>query len=405
MEYIKKIVFLVGIIVVLGAAYLFFRKSMAAAPPQEQPAMPVQVAKPVIQDYVRFDEFTGRVESIESVEIRARVSGFLQKVAFKDGAFVKKGDLLFEIEPELYQADRDRAVADLKSAQADLKRAQQDYERVAEAVKSNAVSQQDVSKYQADRDMAESKVIGAKAALAQAELNLSYTKIYSPIDGKISRRYVDIGNLVGAGEMTLLARVVTLDPIYVYFNVSEGDLLGYYEATSGIASTEQNIVKFRVSLDGDAELPEEGQLDYMDNAVDAMTGTIQVRGILPNPGQKILPGMFARVKVPAGQQTDAVLIQEKAIGTDLGGKYVLVVGEDNIVQQRPIKISALVDGLRVVDSGLAAGEMVIVSGIQFVRPGMPVVPMLEGQAPPAANPEAPADQETTSAEEPKKTNS
>ena len=400
MEYIKKLLFLVGVIVVLGAAYLFFRKSMAAPPPQEQPAMPVQVATPVIQDYVRYDEFTGRVESIESVDIRARVRGFLQKVAFKDGAFVKKGDLLFEIEPESYQADRDRAVADLKSAQADLKRAQQDYERVAEAVKSNAVSQQDVSKYQADRDMAESKVIATKAALAQAELSLSYTKIYSPIDGKISRRYVDIGNLVGADQMTLLARVVTLDPIYVYFNVSEGDLLGYYEATSGIASAAQNTVKFHVSLDGDTPLPEEGRLDYMDNAVDAMTGTIQVRGILPNPDQKILPGMFARVKVPAGQQTAAVLIQEKAIGTDLGGKYVLVVGEGNIVQQRPVKISALVDGLRVVDSGLAAGEMYIVSGIQFVRPGMPVVPIPEGQAPPAA----PEQQQADSTGQPEETN-
>ena len=383
MEYMKKILFLVGVIIILGGGYWFFRKSTIMPPQEMQGAMPAQFAKPVVRDFVRYDEYTGRIESTASVDIRARVSGFLQNIAFTDGAFVKKGDLLFEIEPDLYQADLDRATADLKAAEADLNRARQDFDRVQQAVQSGAVSKQDVSRYQADRDMAESRVIAAKAAIAQAKLNLSYTKIYSPIDGKISRRLVDAGNLVGgAGEMTLLARVVALDPIYVYFNVIEGDLLKYYQTTSDIVTPRQDAVKFQVSLADQAKLPFEGRLDYMDNTVDPMTGTIQIRGIVPNPGRKILPGMFARVRVPAGTRPEAVLVKDKAVGTDLGGKYLLVIGEGNIVEQRPITISALVEGLRVVESGLSAGEKYIVTGTQFLRPGMPVLPVPEGQMPP-----------------------
>ncbi len=391
MDFIKKILFLAVVVVIMFGAYQFYMKKQASKAESSQAgapqAMPAQFAEPVIRDVVLQDEYTGRIESIESVEIRARVKGFLQKIDFKDGAFVEKGDLLFEIEPELYQADRDRAVAELKSAQADLQRAQQDYERVLKAVKGDAVSKQDVSKSLAEREMAESKVIGAKAALAQADLNLSYTKIYSPVDGKISRRFVDVGNLVGATDMTLLARVVALDPIYVYFNVSEGDLLDYYEATSDIVSRQPGSVKFTVSLSGETKKSSEGVLDYMDNTVDAATGTIQIRGILPNPEKTILPGMFARINVPAGEKKNAVLIQEKAIGTDLSGKFVLVIGEGNIVEQRSIVISELVDGLRVVESGLAAGEKYIVTGTQFIQPGMPVMPVPEGQMPPMGGPE------------------
>ena len=170
MEYLKKILFLIVIVAILGGGYWFFQKSRITQPPQQQGPMPAQFAEPVVRDFVRYDEYTGRVESIESVDIRARVSGFLQKIAFKDGAFVKKGDLLFEIEPGLYQADLDRATADLKAAEADLKRAQQDFDRVQQAVKSDAVSQQDVSKYQADRDMAESKVMADRTGQAEPEL-------------------------------------------------------------------------------------------------------------------------------------------------------------------------------------------------------------------------------------------
>lgn len=379
MEYVKKILFIIVVVVILGAGYWFFQKRMAVSPQEAPGAMPAQFAEPEIRDYVRFDEYTGRVDSTESVDIRARISGYLQKINFIDGAFVKKGDLLFEIEPELYQADLDRAMADLKAAEADLNRAQQDFDRVQRAVQSDAVSQQDVTRYQADRDKAESKVMAAKSVIAKAKLNLSYTKIYSPIDGKISRRFVDVGNLVGADEMTLLARVVALDPIYVYFNVSEGDLLSYYQATSDIVTPREGTVMFQVSLANQTDLPFEGVLDYMDNTVDPMTGTIQVRGVVDNPARKILPGMFARIKVPAGESQDAVMVQEKAIGTDLGGKYLLVIGEGNIVEQRPITISSLVDGLRVVESGLAAGEKYIVTGTQFMQPGMPVMPIPEGQ--------------------------
>ena len=189
--------------------------------------MPVPVARCVIQDVVSYNEYTGHLASVESVDIRARIQGYLRCVAFRDGAFVEKGELLFEIEPETYQADRDCALANLKSAESDLNRTQQDFERVTEAVQSGAVSKQNVTTSKAQRDMAEAAVMAAKAELAQAELNLSYTRICSPIDGKISRRFVDAGNLVGTPEMTLLAHVVKLDPLYVYFNAGESEYLNY----------------------------------------------------------------------------------------------------------------------------------------------------------------------------------
>ncbi|MCI0499211.1 MAG: efflux RND transporter periplasmic adaptor subunit [Planctomycetales bacterium] len=344
--------------------------------------MPIPVAPCVIQDVVSYNEFTGNLASVESVDIRARVQGFLRHVAFTDGAFVKKGDLLFEIESETYQADRSRALANLKSAQSDLSRTQQDYDRVVEAVQSGAVSKQDVTTSQARRDMAQAVVLATEAALAQAELNLGYTRICSPIDGKISRRFVDAGNLVGAPEMTLLARIVRLDPLYVYFNVSESEYLDYQKNLREKMAEDPNKLPVYIWLANDEDYAHQGRLDYMDNRVDSATGTIQIRGEVPNPENMLYPGMFVQIRVPVETVRNAILVPEKAIMTDLGGKYLLVVGENNILQRCDITPGATLGELRVVKKGLTGKELFIVGGFAMARPGMPITP-LTGGGPPA----------------------
>lgn len=388
MKFLKVLIFLIVCVVIAAGIYLLIRKRMTPPPQQETPPMPVTVATPKLQDVDNYIEFTGNLDSVESVDIRARVQGYLRQAAFTEGAFVKKGDLLFEIEPETYRADRDRAAAALQSAQADLERASQDYERVLEAVKSDAVSKQQVGTYKAQRDMAEAAVLSAKAALAQAELNLSYTQIESPIDGKISRRFVDQGNLVGAGENTLLANVVRLDPIYVYFNASESEYLDYMRDVQREFADEPNKLPVHITLANQDEYARAGRLDYMDNRVDPQTGTVQIRGVIPNPDNLLYPGMYVRIRVSTGTAHDTILIPEKAIMTDLGGKYVLVVGENNILQRRDLTLGMALDRSRVVTDGLDGNEMFAIGGFHMIRPGMPITPIPEGAAPPQPNPDS-----------------
>ncbi|MBL7214362.1 MAG: efflux RND transporter periplasmic adaptor subunit [Phycisphaerae bacterium] len=400
MKYMKQLIFSVIILLIAGGIFFWIRKRTSPAASAQMQSMPVTVARPVIQDVVNYNEFTGNLASVESVDIRARVQGYLKRVAFDDGAFVKKGDLLFEIEPETYKADRDRALAALKSAEADLNRAQQDYERVMEAVKSNAVSKQEVGTYKAQRDMTEASFIAAKAALDQAELNLSYTKIESPIDGKISRNYVDAGNLVGSGENTLLANVVKLDPIYVYFNASESEYLNYTKNVQENLAEEPNKLPVYISLANNEDYAHQGRLDYMDNRVDPATGTIQIRGVVPNPDNQLYPGMFVRIRVPSQTVHNAVLIPEKAVMTDLGGKYVLAVGENNILYRRDITLGATIGQLRVVSTGLDGSEMFAAGSFHFIRPGMPITPISGDGPPPGMAPGNPAAPEQSDTEKP-----
>ncbi len=383
---VKGIVFLIVVIGLTFIAFGIFKKSNKAEA-GGPPAMPVQVTKPTIQDVTHYEEFTGSTESVKAVDIRARVKGYLEKIAFNDGDFVKKGDLLFEIEPQLYQADRDVAEAKVESAKANLDRAKQDYERVEQAVQDNAVSKQEVSKRKADMNMANASLMAARATLVQAELNLSYTKIYSPIDGKVSKRYVDEGNLVGAAEMTLLTTVVQLDPMYIYFDVSENIIIDSFKYNSA-ADNNQAKVAFHAGIGNGNDYPFSGFLDYMNNQVDKGTGTIQVRGEIPNPDKKLLPGMFVRIKVTTLEKKDAILVKEKAICTDFNGKYMLVVNNANIVEYRKVEISDIVEDMRVVDSGLSKDDTYIVSGLQFVRPKSHVTPIVYNQTPPGANAEA-----------------
>jgi RND family efflux transporter MFP subunit len=239
----------------------------------------------------------------------------------------------------------------------------------------------------AQRDVAQAGVQQAEATLAEARLNQSYTKVYSPITGRVSRRYVDVGNLVGSGERTLLARVVTIDPIYVFFNVTERILVSRLKELSQLAPGEREAgpeIPCAVGIPGEAGFPFEGTIDYADITVDPGTGTLEVRGRLPNEDLLLYPGMFVRIRVPRGESQEAVLVHEHAIGTDMAGKYLLVVGADNVVERRGVQMGALVEPMRVIEEGISPSERYIINGLQRARPGLPVTPQAAQPAPPEA---------------------
>jgi RND family efflux transporter MFP subunit len=313
------------------------------------------------------------------------VEGYLKGIHFTDGSLVEKGQLLFTIEPEAFKSRRDELAAMLKAGQTEVERARLDLERIEKAVQTNAVSQQELTRARAAFDTAEASVMAHRAALDKAELDLTYTEIHSPIAGRIGRRLVDVGNLVGAGDRTVLTTVMQTQPIFVYFHLGEHLLKG--ETLRRLqGGTDVEPLRFAVGLPNENTYPNEGVINYLDNTVDPMTGTVYVRGEVANEALNLLPGMFVRVRVPTGVRKNAVLIPELAISTDLGGKYLLVVGEGNILQRRDIKPGATVGKLRVVNEGLTGDEMFIVGGFAMSRPGAPIVPITGDGPPPGRMP-------------------
>ena len=344
------------------------------------PAPPeVSVATPQQRDVTVYQEFVGSTEAFRSVNIRARVQGFLDRMSFEPSSFVRKGQVLFVIEPEPYEAQRDRAAAGLKAAEAGLARAESDLDRLEQAVATNAVSQQEVTRARAERDQASAAMLEAQAALTVAQIQLDYTTVESPIDGLVSRNFVDLGNLVGAGESTLLTTVRQIDPIYAYFEVSERFIAQALQQRGGHRGAEEGGFMPATLLLEATGLEIEGVIDSMENTVDAATGTIRVRGVFPNPDALIFPGFFVRVRLPGELLEDALLVEETALGTDLGGRYLMIVGDDNIVERRYIEPGPLQpDQTRVILEGLAPGERYIIDGLQRARPGMPVTPTAAG---------------------------
>jgi RND family efflux transporter MFP subunit len=344
----------------------------------------VTVATPLRRDVTFYQDFTGRTASVQRAEVRARVAGFLERMDFSPGDMVKKGQVLFVIEPEPYQAQRDQAEAAVKSAEANRDRARSDLERLEEAIKTNAVSQQDVTRARAELSQAEAAVLSSSAELAQAKIQLDYTQVRSPVAGKVDRNLVDLGNLVGQTEATLLTTVVQVNPLWVYFDLPETIVLAMLadlrkvgvETPRDLASAEvQEQLKFFIGTQNDEGFPREGHLDFLANAVDTATGTIEVRGVVPNDDQLLLPGVFVRVRVPGRVMPHSTLVSERSIGTDLGGKYVMVVGDENVVEQRYIELGPREDdGFVVVTSGLEGDESYIVNGLLRARPGFPVSP-------------------------------
>jgi len=350
-------------------------------PPARQ-APPVTVGKPTVSTVREYSIFTGFSRAIESADVVARVAGALETVDFEPSSNVKKGDLLFTIEKTRYQALSDAAVASEASAEADLLRAETELKRIEKASKSRAVSEMDVDRARADRDMAIAAVSLAKANMAEAELNFSYTDVVSPIDGVVSRRLVDAGNLVGQDGPTKLTRVNKLKPIYIYFYAPESKVLNYLadRPKGGVQAAQQDDIKAQVALANESGYPHTGVIDYVDNEVDATTGTIEMRVVLPNENLQVFPGLFVRVKVTGKKIPDAVQVPAVAIGTDLGGKYVLAVGENNIVEQKYVTLGApQEEGLVHISDGLDGTETIIVNGLMFARPGLPVTPLTPEQ--------------------------
>jgi RND family efflux transporter MFP subunit len=338
------------------------------APP---PPPEVTVDHPIERDVTIDGEFTGHTVAVATLDIRARVQGYLESVNFTPGARVKQGDLLFVIEPALFQAQVDQAKALLAAKEADYRAAQQQLEITQTIFQKSAGSRTDlVAKTQA-RDLAKAELENAKASLAAAELNLSYTHIYAPFDGVIDRNLVDVGNLVGSGGATLLATIVRYDPIFAYFQMSESELLQYRQGQGTGAGDDEA----RLGLASDTDFPYIGRVDYIGNRVDPETGTIELRATFPNPDRAILPGLFARVRVPMSHGR-AVLVPDAAIQSDQGGQYVLVVDDKNLAQYRRVQVGPAVEGgMRVVDSGVGPADTIVVNGLQRARPGVEVKPI------------------------------
>jgi len=340
------------------------------------PPTEVTVAHPVERDVTTYSEFSGHTVAVKAVDIRARVQGYLQSFHFQPGSDVKEGDLLFVVEPDLYAARVQQFEADLARAEAQAEAANQQLAIAESIFQKHAGSKTDLVQKTQARDEARAAVAQARANLAAAKLDLSYTHIYAPISGRIDRNYVDVGNLVGAGQATVLASIVSYDPIYAYFDVSERDLLHYPELLGrhggGTGEGERPVVDLGlVTEDG---FPHQGTIDYSSNRVDPSTGTIEVRAVFANTDHLLVPGLFVRVRVPASRGR-ALLVPNDAVAVDQSGHYVLVVDDKNVVQHQRIKTGALVDGMRVIDDGLSASTRVVVNGLQRARPGSEVKPL------------------------------
>jgi RND family efflux transporter MFP subunit len=340
-----------------------------AAPPPPK----VTVAPPVQQDVTRYFDATGNAAAVNSVQLVARVQGFVQAISYTDGQFVKKGTSLFTIEPEPYKLKVDAAKASVTSAQATLTQNQAEYQRQAELIQKQVSTQANYDKALAQRDSSQADLQSAQANEQQAEINLGYTDVTAPFDGVVTARQVSIGELVGASSPTVLATIVQLDPIWVNFNASERDVL---EIRANLAETGRTTASLigmpgQVALQTDTGYPHDGKLDYIAPDVDPSTGTLAARLSLPNADRSLLPGYFVRVRIP-GKPAPALLVPDIAIGSDQGGRYVLVVNPENVVEQRNVEAGQLVSNLRVIESGVNKDDRVVIGGIMRAIPGQKV---------------------------------
>jgi RND family efflux transporter MFP subunit len=362
----------------------------ASAPPAPQ----VNVAQVLERRVKDWDEFTGRFQAVESVEIRPRVSGYIDEVAFKEGGQVKRGDLLFIIDPRPYKAEADHAAADVKRYKTALELAQIELARVQKLKDSGAVSQEELDERKSTVAQAEANVAASAATLESAALNQDFTRVTSPIAGRVGRAEVTRGNLVTGGTNggTLLTSVQSIDPIYVYFEGDEQAYLRYNQmARAGERPSSRDTPNpVRIGLANEDGFPHSGTVDFVDNQLNSQTGTIRARAVLDNKDGVFTPGMFARIQLLGSSEYSAILIDDEAVNTDQNQKYVLIVGPNNQIEYRRVKLGRLIDGLRIVREGLKAGEVIVVSGAQRVHPGVTVtpqtVPMGSEQAEPNASP-------------------
>ena len=337
----------------------------AGNPPPAPPAPEVTTAEVAVRDLNDWADFTGRLEAVESVEIRARVGGYVEGVHFSEGGRVAAGDLLYQIDSRPFKAEVDRLKAERERARAQQKLADSYRERAERLLARNATSQEEVEQLAADASVAAAQLASISAALQAAELDLSFTRVTAPIAGRVSRAIVTAGNLVDAS--VILTTVVSDETVYAYFDVDENT---YLEHVRKPHAAEHSVVQ--VGLINEDGYPHAARLDFVDNQVDPQSGTIRARAVLDNHAGKFTPGLFARMKLVSPNRHSAALVDDRAIGTDLGKRFVFVVDEQGVVQYRSVDLGRLVNGLRIVESGLAAGDVVIVNGLQRVRPGVSV---------------------------------
>jgi RND family efflux transporter MFP subunit len=370
---------------------------------QEPPPPKVTVAHPVERVLTDWDEYTARLEAVDSVEVRARVSGYLESVHFREGSIVKKGDLLFQIDPRPYEAQLRRAEGDREQAESRVNLAQKNLARVSFLVKSQAMSKEEAETRAALVRQAEAGVAAAQAAVDAAKLDVEFTRITAPVSGRVSRKMVTEGNLINGGvgtQGTLLTTIVSLDPLHVYFEANERDYLKYVRLAKSGARPSSRDAKNPVFV-GTADeegFPHQGYMDFVDNQIDRGTGTIQGRAIIPNPDGLLAPGLFVRLRLIGSGEYRALLIPDEAILSDQAQKFVWVVDDQNRVRYRQVKIGTLHDGLRVVNEGLTPGDRVITHGVQRARPDIVVEVEEQALQPPPNDGQPPAPEASAKAD-------
>ncbi|HEY4761049.1 MAG TPA: efflux RND transporter periplasmic adaptor subunit [Thermoguttaceae bacterium] len=377
--------------------------ALAELPPPE-----VTVSKPIAQEVTDFFPiFTGRTEAVDQVEVRARVSGYIVKIYFQDGQEVKQGDLLVQIDPRPYQAALDLALAEVARSQALLAKAKADLARADKLLPTRTITQEEYDQYAAAKGVAEAQLQASQASVRDAQLNLDFTKVTSPIQGRTSRARITVGNLVqasptGSAELTT---IVSTDPMYVYFDIDESTLfLAQQIARDKGENARPDHIKdlkypLEISLANEEGFPHRGILDFADNKVDPSTGTISIRGVFDNSARYLTPGMFTRVRLPASDPHKALLVSESALGTDRDKKFLMVVDKDKVAQYHQVRLGSVQGDLRVIESGIQPDDEIIVNGIQRVRPGMKVTPH-PGPMPGVLE-EDKSDKSTTVSEKPK----
>jgi len=361
-------------VLLIGSLFTGCGKHAQQAPPPPV----VSVVQPVEREVVEWDEYIGRLESPATVEIRARVSGYLDKVHFKEGKPVKKGDLLVTIDPRPYQAEFDRADAEYERTQSQAELAKNDFERAKRLILTKAISDEDLDTKAKNYSTILAAVRSAKAAADLARLNLGFTEIRAPIDGRISSALITEGNLVSGGVSgagaSLLTTLVSLDPLYCYGSADERAILKYIRLSrEGKRDSARDFdIPAEMQLADETGFPHKGHMDFVDNRVDPNTGTLRARGVFPNPDHSLSPGFFARLRIPGSGKYPALLIPDRALGSDQAQKFVYVVNSEKKVEFRPVKIGPMIDGLRVVKEGLKPGQQIIAEGLLRVRPGIVV---------------------------------
>ena len=348
--------------------------------PQTVPPPQVTVATPLDKEVTDWDEFTGRLAAVNSVDVRARVSGYLESVNFTEGAIIDKGDLLFVIDPRPYTAVQNEAKAELTRTRVRLELATNDMERAGRLYQSRAISEEELDARTQERREAVAALEAAKANVESTELNVEFTNVTAPIAGRIGRALVTEGNLVSGGNeaASLLTTIVSLDPIHFYFTGNEQDYLRYLrlDRAGGRPSSHDTRNPVRLRLADEGDFVHEGYMDFVDNRIDAATGTVQGRAIFANPDYLLVPGMFARIQLLGEGPYEALLIPDEAIGADQARQFVFVLDADNVAQRRVIETGRLEGGLRIIREGLSRDDRVVINGIQRVRAGSPVDPEL-----------------------------